>query len=92
MPEQAHTSVLLSTNTVSLSQLLILISDSIVKFLPLIIKKPSWYVTEDIDLSEEIYDETIDEIWNIIIQAVRDKFGIKKAFIWETESTPSLRV
>ena len=40
-------------------------------------------VTNDIDLSEEIYDETIDEIWNIIIQAVRDKFGIKKAFIWE---------
>lgn len=40
-------------------------------------------VLDDIDSEDEDYDDTIDEIYEIIINAIRDKFGLKDAYIWE---------
>lgn len=38
---------------------------------------------EDFDIIEDTYDETIDKIYNIVIEAIREKFGLKDAYIWE---------
>ena len=38
---------------------------------------------EEVDREDEKYNESIDRIYDIIINAVRDKFGIRKAYIWE---------
>ena len=40
-------------------------------------------VVEDFDNIDEEYNDVPDKIYDIIIQAIRDKFGLKKAFIWE---------
>lgn len=37
----------------------------------------------DIEEFDSNYDNTIDEIYDIIIQGIRDKFGLKYAYIWE---------
>lgn len=50
------------------------------------VSKVKFYVDiedEEIDVIEENYDSTIDEIYNIIIEAVRDKYGIRDAYVWE---------
>jgi len=40
-------------------------------------------VLDDIDEEDEKYDDTIDEIYDIIISEVRDHFGLRKAYIWD---------
>ena len=40
---------------------------------------------EDHDVDEvcEVYNEDKDHIYNIIIEAVQDEYGLRKAYIWE---------
>lgn len=40
-------------------------------------------VIEEINIQDDIYDDTSDKIYDIILNEIRDKFGLKKAFIWE---------
>lgn len=37
----------------------------------------------DIDVEYSSYDDSMDQIYDIIISSIRDKFGIKDAYIWE---------
>jgi hypothetical protein len=37
----------------------------------------------DFDHEDDEYNDSIDEIYNIIIDGIRDKYGVKKAYIWE---------
>lgn len=49
-------------------------------------KKPISYIDDEkdpINDIDEIYNEDIDEIYNIVIKAIQDEFGLRKAFIWE---------
>lgn len=39
---------------------------------------------DDIDsIDDEVYDDAIDQIYDIVLNEIRDKFGIKDAYIWE---------
>ena len=38
---------------------------------------------DEIDDINEEYNDIPDKIYDIIIKAIQDKFGLKKAFIWE---------
>lgn len=38
---------------------------------------------DEIDDINEEYNDVPDKIYDIIIKAIQDKFGLKKAFIWE---------
>lgn len=38
---------------------------------------------EDIDVIEEVYDDTIDNIYSIITEAICDKFGERDAKLWD---------
>lgn len=41
-------------------------------------------IDEEIDDIESIeYDDTADQIYNIILSAIQDKFGVRKAYIWD---------
>lgn len=45
---------------------------------------------EDIDVIDEVYDDTIDGIYDIITKAVREKFGEEEAKIWELHTCQGL--
>lgn len=40
-------------------------------------------IDEEIDVVNEPYNEDIDKIYNIILDEIRDNYGLKLAYIWE---------
>ena len=40
-------------------------------------------ILDDIDTEDEEYNDTIDEIYKIIISEIQDRFGLRKAYIWD---------
>lgn len=38
---------------------------------------------EDVDIEDVTYDKDIDRIYDIIISELQDRFGIRKAYIWD---------
>lgn len=49
----------------------------------LLSKKCNIPLDDSIDCLDEEYDNTIDSIYDIIIEGIRDKFGIRDAHVWE---------
>ena len=45
---------------------------------------------EDIDVIDDVYDDTIDGMYDIITKAVREKFGEEEATIWELHTCQGL--
>ena len=47
-------------------------------------KKPEESIEDhDVDLICPVYNDSIDKIYNIFLEAVQDEYGLRKAYIWE---------
>lgn len=49
----------------------------------LLSKKYNISLDDDIDYLDEEYDDTADSIYDIIIEEIRNKFGVRDAHVWE---------
>ena len=49
-------------------------------------------MTEFDDIEDEKYNNTIDKIYNIIIKELQDKYGVRKACIWEMYACEGMTV